>query len=319
MIFLQKNVPLKKHSNFKIGGPSDYFFEFKSKDELLEVLNEWEKLDQENKNLPVGRQVLILGKGTNILFNDAGFRGLVLKDEINFIEKEGEIVKAGSGVLISELLDYCVQNSLSGLEWAGGLPGTVGGAVRGNAGAFGGETKDSVIEAESINLKTRQIKKRNNSDCLFGYRQSVFKNGDGKNEVILSAKFRLKKGEQKEIKQKTQEKIDYRISRHPLDLPNIGSIFKNIPIKLVPGKVLSQFRDKIKKDPFPVLPVAKLLVEAGLKGKTIGGAMVSPKHPNFIVNFNNAKSEDVLALIEIVKKEIKDKFNIPLEEEIMIL
>lgn len=311
MIFLQKNVPLKKHSNFKIGGPSDYFFEFKSKDELIKVLDEWRGLSPENKN------ILILGKGTNILFNDAGFRGLVLKDEINFIEKKGEILKAGSGVLISELLNYCVQNSLSGLEWAGGLPGTVGGALRGNAGAFGGETKDNLVEVESVDFETLKVRIRNKKDCLFGYRQSVFKNGDGKNEVILSAEFRLRKGIQKEIKQKTQEKIDYRISKHPLDLPNIGSIFKNIPVKLVPGKVLFQFRDKIKKDPFPVLPVAKLLIEAGLKGKSIGGAMISPKHPNFIVNFNNAKSEDVLELIEIVKKEIKDKFGISLEEEIM--
>ena len=137
MISLQKNVPLKKHSNFKIGGPSDYFFEFKSKDELLKVFDEWKNLNPENKNPPAGRQVFILGKATNILFNDGGFRGLVLKDEINFIEKKGDVIKAGSGVLISDLLDYCVQNLLSGLEWAGGLPGTVGGAIRGNAGAFG--------------------------------------------------------------------------------------------------------------------------------------------------------------------------------------
>ncbi len=332
MIFLQ-NIPLKKYSNYKIGGPADYFYEFKSKEELVKALDEWKKLDPENKN------ILILGKATNILFNDAGFRGLVLKDEINFIEKEGEIIEAGSGVLISDLLDYCVKNSLSGLEWAGGLPGTVGGAVRGNAGAFGGETKDNVIEVESIDLETRQIKKRNNSKCLFGYRQSVFKNKDGgrrpggpspnrevlrtgglaQKEVILSAKFKLKKGEEREIKQKTQEKIDYRISKHPLDLPNIGSMFKNIPVKQVPENVLIRFRDKIKKDPFPVLPVAKLLAEAGLKGRTVGGAMISPKHPNFIVNFNNAKAEDVKDLIEIVKKEIKEKFEVSLEEEIMIV
>lgn len=312
MIFLQ-NIPLKKHSNYKIGGPADYFYEFKSKEELTNALNRWKEIEPNNKN------ILILGKGTNILFSDDGYRGLVLKDEISFIEKEGEIIKAGSGVLISNLLDYCVQNSLSGLEWAGGLPGTVGGAVRGNAGAFGGETKDNVIETESINLETLQIKKRNNSKCLFGYRQSVFKNGDGKNEVILSAKFKLKKGEQKEIKQKTQEKIDYRISKHPLDLPNIGSIFKNIPIDKVPKDILEKFRSSIKQDPFPVLPVAKLIAASSLIGKIIGGAQISPKHPNFIVNLNNAKSEDVLALIEIVKKEIKEKFNISLEEEVMIL
>lgn len=312
MIFLQ-NIPLKKHSNYKIGGPVDYFFELKSKEELIEALKEWDKIRSDNP------EIFILGKGTNVLFSDEGYRGLVLKDEINFIKRDGEVVICGSGVLVSDLLDFCTQNSLSGMEWAGGLPGTIGGAIRGNAGAFGGETKDSVYEVESLNLNTLKIKVRKNEECKFGYRQSVFKNGEGKKEIILLAKFKLKKGNQEEIKNKTQEKIDYRIDRHPLDLPNIGSTFKNIPIEKVPKKVLDQFKDKIKQDPFPVLPVAKLLAEAGLKGEKVGGAMISPKHPNFIVNFNNAKAENVKALIEIAKKQVKEKYNIDLEEEILIL
>lgn len=310
---LLKNVPLKKYSNYKIGGIADYFFEFNSKDDLLSALSEWKKIEPGNLN------IFILGKGTNILFSDEGYRGLVLKDNIDFIEFDGNLVKAGSGVLISDLIDYCVQNSLSGLEWAGGLPGTVGGAVRGNAGAFGGETKDNLEEAESIDLKTLKVWTRKKNDCQFGYRQSIFKNGDGKNEVILYAKFKFTKGDKQEIKSKTQERIDYRIDRHPLDLPNIGSIFKNIPVENIPKDVLDKFKSSVKQDPFPVLPVAKLIAATGLIGKTIGGAQISTKHPNFIVNINNAKSEDVLALIQIVKKEIKDKFDISLEEEIMIV
>lgn len=309
---LLRNIPLKKHSNYKIGGPADYFFEFKSKEELIQALKLWKELEPANNN------IFILGKATNVLFSDEGFRGLVLKDEINFITRENEFISVGSGTLVSELVAFFAQSSLSGLEWAGGLPGTVGGAIRGNAGAFGGETKDNLLEVESLDLGTLETKKRANSLCGFDYRQSIFKSGEGIREVILSAKFRFTIGAREEIRAKTQEKIDYRIDRHPLDLPNIGSTFKNIPLDSVPEKVREEFKDKIKTDPFPVLPVAKLLVSCGLKGKSIGGARISEKHPNFIVNFNNAKAEDVKALIALAKKEIKEKYDITLEEEIML-
>src|SRR5690606_28079276 len=138
------------------------------------------------------------------------------------------------------------QNSLSGLEWAGGLPGTVGGAVRGNAGAFGGETKDNVYEVESISLDSLKIIKRNNKECRFDYRDSIFKSESGKRELILKVKFKLQKGDEKTIKERTQEKIDYRIDRHPLNYPNIGSTFKNIPIQKVKKEVLEEFKDSIK-------------------------------------------------------------------------
>lgn len=309
---IQTNIPLKKHSNFKIGGPASFFYEFKSEEILVEAFKQWQDL---KKDLPV----FILGGGTNILFSDDGFDGLVLKDSINFIEREGNILSVGSGTLVSDLVSFCLQNCLSGFEWAGGLPGTVGGGVRGNAGAFLREMKDNLIEVVSIDIKTLKIKKRNNKDCKFSYRQSVFKNGSGKDEIILSVKFELTKGNREEIKKKTQEKIDYRIDRHPLDLPNIGSTFKNVDVGSVSRKVLKEFEASIKPDPFPVLPVAKLLVGADLKGREIGGAKFSERHPNFIVNFNNAKARDVRALIDLAKKEIKEKYGISLEEEIMIV
>jgi UDP-N-acetylmuramate dehydrogenase len=312
MILLQ-NIPLKKYSNFKIGGLASYFYEFKTTQALLDALSDWKEI---GKDLPI----FILGGGTNILFSDDGFEGLVLKDSLNFIKRDGRnSVVVGSGTLLSEFVSFCMQNSLSGFEWAGGLPGTVGGGVRGNAGAFGGEMKDDLIEVESIDIKTIKNKKRNNKECEFAYRKSIFKIAPGENEIILSAKFSLKKGEREEIKRKTQEKIDYRIDRHPLDMPNIGSTFKNVDVKKISKNVLKEFENSIKQDPFPVLPVAKLLIGANLKGVEIGGAKFSEKHPNFIVNFNNAKAKDVLALIKLAKKEIKEKYNIELEEEIMII
>ncbi len=308
---IQTSVLLKKHSNFKIGGPASYFCEFKSEESLREALKEWQNL---KKDLPI----FILGKGTNILFNDDGFDGLVLKDLINFIKRKGNILEVGSGTLVSELVSYCLQNSLSGFEWAGGLPGTIGGGVRGNAGAFLGEMKDNLTEVTSIDINSLRTKIRNKKECNFDYRQSVFKSGFGRDEIILSVKFELTKGDREEIKKKTQEKIDYRIDKHPLDLPNIGSTFKNVDVKSVSKKVLKEFDANIKPDPFPVLPVAKLLVGADFKGRKIGGAKFSERHPNFIVNFNNAKARDVRALIDLAKKEIKEKYDITLEEEIMI-
>lgn len=312
-MIISQNIPLKKYSNFNIGGNASYFYEVDSKDDLVSALLQWQDMGGETNN------IFILGSGTNILFSDDGFDGLVIKDNIKFIKRKANIVNVGGGTLISDLVNFCMQSSLSGFEWAGGLPGTVGGAIRGNAGAFLGDTSGNVGEVESIDVDKRKIKTRNKDQCKFGYRRSVFKQGVGKKEIILSAKFKLRKGDRELIKSKTQERVDYRIDRHPLDFPNIGSTFKNVPLRQASQKVQKEFSSSIKPDPFPVIPAAKLLIGAGLKGKVIGGAMFSEKHPNFIVNFKNAKAQDVLALISFAKKEIKEKYNIDLEEEITIV
>ncbi len=319
-MILSQNIPLKKYSNFKIGGPASYFYEFRTKEDLINALREWRDMGGKVNN------IFILGSGTNILWNDDPFEGLVLKDSSSFIKREKGLVIVDAGTLMPDLVGFCTQNSLSGLEWAGGLPGTVGGAIRGNAGAFLGEIGDSVWQVESLDIRTLEIQVRSREECNFGYRQSVFKNEEGRRpegsarrEIILSVKFKFKKGNAEEIKRSTQEKIDYRIDRHPLDLPNIGSTFKNVNLKKVSKKVAKEFEKSIKPDPFPVVPAAKLLVGVGLRGKIIGGAQFSERHPNFIVNFNNAKATDVKELIALAKKEVKEKYNIDLEEEIMII
>lgn len=310
---IQQNISLKKHCNYRIGGNADFFSEVKTKGELVDVLSSWQNNNQNLNN------ICVLGEGTNILFSDEGFRGLVIKNNIRFIKRKNNAVLAGAGTLFSDLVSYYTQNAFSGLEWAGGLPGTVGGAIRGNAGAFGGETKGNIKEAESLSIKTLKTKKRTNKECGFDYRNSIFKSGEGRKEIILSASFTFKKGIAEEIKIKTQERIDHRIDKHPLEYPNIGSIFKNVDLHLVPEKVRLEFKDHIKKDPFPVIPVAKLILGVGLKGKSIGGAQISTKHPNFIVNTDNAKAEDVKELIEIVKQTVRERYNIALEEEVLVL
>lgn len=299
-----ENVSLKTYGSYKIGGPAKYFLEIVSEEDLRKDFSNFNK-------------IFILGQGTNILISDEGFDGLVLHNNIQGVTLNGDNLIFGSGVQISDILNFCIENSLSGLEWAGGLPGTIGAAVRGNAGAFGGETKDNVLEVDSIDLKSKKKNKRSNKECKFGYRFSIYKKNS--QEFITSVTLSLKKGDSDEIKRLIQEKIDYRNLKHPMDYPNIGSTFKNIPLSSIPKNLLVEFQSFIKNDPFPVVPTTKLLALAGLKGKKTGDAQISEKHPNFIVNLGNAKASDVLKLVQLARKTIKDKWGIELEEEIQIL
>lgn len=313
-MIIQKNISLKKYSNYKIGGVAKYFLSVSDIKDLKKGILEWNDLDKTNN-----KASFVLGGGTNLLINDNGYDGLIIHNNIQGIKREGELLMVGSGVLFSELLNYCIKHSLSGFEWAGGLPGTIGGAVRGNAGAFGGEIKDSVKEIKSIDKYTLKEKVRNSTECIFCYRDSIFKSGTARDEIITEATFLLKKGEKNKIEKETWEKISYRNERHPLEYPNIGSTFKNIPVDKMSDKIKEQFKDKIKGDPIPLLSSARFIYLAGLKGKRIGDAQFSEKHPNFIVNLGNAKAEDVKALIKLAKEKIKEKFNIKLEEEINYL
>ena len=311
MINFQENTPLKNYSNYKIGGLAKLFAEAGSTDELKEILR-----SAEQNHIS---KIFILGGGTNVLISDEGIDGLVILNKIEGIGGEGDNLRVGSGVLVKDLLEYCIENSLSGLEWAGGLPGTLGGAVRGNAGAFKGETKDNVVEVVSLDLKTLSERIRNNAECQFIYRNSVFKSGDGTYEFITHVVLGLTLGDKGEIKDKIQQKIDYRNNRHPMNYPNIGSTFKNIPLDSLSQDLQKEFAQFVKTDPFPVVPSTKLLALCDLKGKKVGGAMISDKHPNFIVNINHASSQDVKALIDIAKQAVWEKYNIFLEEEIIYL
>lgn len=323
MIKIKKNISLKKHSNYRIGGNARYFFEAKSISNLKDAIL-WAR---ENK-----QKVFILGGGTNLLFSDKGYNGLVIKISINHLKHNGFRIHAGAGVLIESLLKFAIKNKLSGLEWAGGLPGTLGGAIRGNAGAFQGETKDSIEYVESFNVKTLKILVSKNKACDFSYRNSLFKKKSG-DMIVTGATIKLKKSDPKKILSAIKDKVDFRKSRHPLEYPNSGSVFKNIDLREVFKKGTLEYTEAVrqasfnlkgvavpvKNDPFPVIPTAFLIAAVGLKGKKSGGAMISTKHPNFIVNLKNAKAKDVLALIKIVKVALKRKFGIKAEEEVQIV
>lgn len=308
----QENVPLAQYSNYKIGGPARFFLLGESAEEITKSV----AIAKANK-----LEIRILGGGTNILFSDAGFDGLVIKPNLKTIKRDGNLVRVGAGATVAELLDFTIAEKLAGLEWAGGLPGSVGGAIWGNAGAFGGETKDRLLDVMSLEISGDKpvIHARKNAEAKFGYRSSIFKEKAAKNntEIILSATFELKPGDPVEIQKIINEKKQYRVDRQPLEYPNVGSIFKNVDVQKLSKEVADRFRAKFKLDPFPVLPTAVLNDAAGLKGLRVGGAMVSPKHPNFIVNVDQATEKDVKAVMELVVKEIRSQFGIELEREVI--
>lgn len=310
----QENISLAKYSNYQIGGPARFFYKAKTINDVQKAVAEANKR---------GLRIFVLGGGTNVVFSDNGFDGLVLKLEFDVIKQEGSAIRAGAGALMSNVVDFAAKEGLSGLEWAGGLPGTLGGAIRGNAGAFGGEIKDSVVEVTSLNIEDHSFRVvvRSNSECKFEYRSSIFKkeNNLDTREIILEAILQLKNGDREEIKEAVQEKIDYRNKRHPMEYPNVGSIFKNVPLERIPLQFRERFSEKVKADPFPVLPTAVLIAAAGLTGTKVGGAMISNKHPNFIVNAGGAKAADVRKLADLIKTRVKERFDIELEEEVLFL
>lgn len=304
---LQKKVTLAPFSTFKIGGVAEYFVRVKNQNEIIEAIN-WAR----KKKLPF----FILGNGSNVLFSDKGFNGLIIKLQNNKFRIKNKEIIAQAGCQLQTLVKESIKKNLAGLEWAIGIPGTLGGAIYQNAGAFGREMKDivkmvKILEIQASKFRIRELK---NKDCKFGYRESIFKKR--KNWIILEAILNLKKTKKEELKKKIKEFLKIRKERQPLEYPSAGSVFKNIPLKKIPKKLKEKFKEKIKNN---YLPVGALIESLGLKGKKIGGAKISEKHANFIVNVGKAKAEDVKKLIDLIKKEIKKEFKLEVKEEIELV
>ncbi|MGB9598831.1 MAG: UDP-N-acetylmuramate dehydrogenase, partial [Minisyncoccales bacterium] len=280
---VKKNILLKNHTTFKIGGRAKYFFEAKRKEDLIRATFLAKKL-----KLPY----FILGGGSNVLVSDKGFEGIVIKVENKNLSVLNSEIYAEAGVKLAKIVNVAAENSLSGFEFLVGIPGTVGGAIFGNCGAFGKSIGDLIKEVEIFDLKSNCLKVLKKRDCAFSYRDSIFKKN--KNLIILSAIFKLKRKKKDEILKKMKENLKEKIKSQPLNFPSAGCIFKN------PGKISA----------------GKLIEMANLKGKKIGGAKISEKHANFILNFKKAKAKDVRRLIRFIKQKVKKKFGIVLEEEI---
>jgi UDP-N-acetylmuramate dehydrogenase len=310
MFQIKEKVPLKEYTTFKIGGPARYFFVAKNKEDLKNAIL-WAK----KKKLPF----FILGGGSNVLFSDKGFNGLVIKIQNSNLKIQNENSKfkiiCGAGLPLVKSVFKSSEIGATGLENLAGIPGTLGGAIWGNAGAFGREIGDLVEEVRVLDVggSKLEVKKLKKEDCKFGYRNSIFKKR--KNWIILEATLKLEKGNKKEIEEKIKEILKLRKEKQPLEFPCAGSVFKNVSIKKVPKKIQEKFKEKIKNG---FLPAGVLIEAAGLKGFQIGGAKISEKHANFIVNLGEAYAKDVWKLIQKIKKEVKRKFKINLEEEIKL-
>lgn len=272
--------PLSRFTTFRIGGPADYYLEPKDREDLVNLVKYLNEI-----NYPF----IIIGNGSNVLISDEGIRGVAINLEFGFnkIEVFKNFVFAEAGIRLSKLVDVCIEHSLVGIENLAGIPGTLGGAILMNAGAYGGEISDYILKVEIFDGDS--IRFLSKEECGFAYRKS---NLEGK--IILSAEFQLQTGDKEKAKARRKELLLKRNQSQPVELPNAGSIFKNPPNNFA----------------------AKLIEKAGLKGLTVGGAKVSEKHANFIVNFNNASANDVLELMKIIQESVYQKFGILLEPEI---
>lgn len=279
---LKLDEPMAKHTTFGIGGPADLFYEARTREELVKAVRLARKL-----KIPY----FILGEGSNLLVSDKGVRGLVIKVGNGKWEVKGEKIIADAGASLAKLVETAVKYSLSGLEICFGIPGTVGGAVVGNVGTADKWIEDVIEEVEVLNREGK-IHRLSSSECQFGYRTSRFKQTK---EIILRVTLVLKKDEPEKIEERMKA-IVARRKNQPKER-SAGSIFKN-PARKSAGWLIEQ---------------------AGLKGKKIGNAQISFEHANFIVNKGAATADDVVQLIKLVKREVKKKFGIELEEEICLI
>lgn len=277
---------MKNHTSFKIGGPADIMILPKDEDEILRAI----KACRDN-NI----DFFIMGNGSNLLIKDGGIRGVVIKinDNFNDIKISGDKVYAKAGALLTALSRRAAENSLTGVEFANGIPGTIGGAVTMNAGAYGGEIKDIVTKVRVID-KSNNIIEYKNDDMNFGYRTSKVIEDD---LVVLGMEIQLKDGNYNKIKEKMQELTKKRTSKQPLELPSGGSTFKR-PKGYYAGKLID---------------------DSNLRGFQYGGAKVSEKHCGFVVNIGGATCEDVLGIVKTVQKTVMDKFGVELETEIKVI
>lgn len=306
---IQKNILLKDFTTYKIGGPAKYFLIADKEDDLV-------KATKISKNLKL--PLFIFGGGSNLLISDKGFLGLVIKIQNTKIDLlENNFVLVCAGVSSTKLTKFTIDNSLSGIEWFAGIPGTVGGAIYGNAQAFGKKMSDSIEQVTALNTKTFEIQKFSNKECLFSLKNSVFKKN--KDLIILSAVLKLNQGQKEVIQEKVKENMSYRKKNHPIDFPSAGSVFVNPEIQIKDEKLIEKFEELKEFNEKGYIHAGYLIEKVGLKGKRIGGAQISEKHANFIINAGGAKAKDVLALIKLAKQKVKKIFNINLETEVQII
>ena len=278
--------PMARHTTFRIGGPADYFVELGSIEQIRAAIQVCRE-----ENLPW----FVLGRGSNLLVSDKGYRGVILSIYKDFqkTEIQGETVTVQAGVLLTTLSGKVLDASLTGLEFASGIPGTIGGAVVMNAGAYGGEMKD-IVRKVTVLDQDGEVRTLTCGEMQFGYRTSLAKK---KGYIVLGVELTLKQGEKEKIREEMQALKAKRIEKQPLEFPSAGSTFKR-PEGYFAGK---------------------LIMDAGLRGAAVGGAQVSEKHCGFVVNTGNATAADVRELMRQVQGKVQEQFGVHLEPEVRFL
>lgn len=278
--------PMKNHTSFRIGGPAEVIVYPGTQDQCAEIVRMCRS---------AGLPLFVLGKGSNLLVSDRGLRGVVLCTDLlcNLVVENGTYIRAGAGASLKDAALFALQNGLSGLEFAHGIPGSVGGAVYMNAGAYDGEMSDVVRSTAYID-ESGELRVVEGDGHAFGYRKSVF---SGRGCLITETVMALRPGRREDIAARVEELLSRRCEKQPLDMPSAGSVFKRPPGHFA----------------------GKLIGDCGLGGYTIGGAQVSEKHCGFIVNRGGATAKDVMMLIEHIKKTVRERFGVELECEIRLV
>ena len=299
---LREQEPLRHHTTFRIGGPADWFLAARTQDQLVRALRAATELSVPS---------FLLGGGSNLLVSDEGFRGLVVKNAIDEVEFEGTTARVGCGADYLTFIQLCRDRGLAGLAYAAGIPGSIGGALYGNAGCYGQDIGSRTLECTVCTLEGTQVQTLPASWFQFAYRDSRLKREP---RVLLSCLHHLRRGERAAIQAVIDEKLEIRRQKHPQWRvePTAGSYFKNLPPDWqVPGARHSPGTRRV--------PAGQLLDEVGCRGLRVGDALVFPKHANIIINAGRATAREVLELAAIMKSRVREKFGVELEEEVMFL
>lgn len=303
---IKEHIPLAPLTTFGIGGSARYYTEVATEEDVLEALSY-----AHSKKL---RHIILAG-GSNVLFPDDGIGALVIKIASGQFKIRKNELEADSGCNLSTLITTVGKSGFGGWEKLSGIPGTLGGAIRGNAGAFGPEIKDFVMSVRALHAKTKEVREFSNKECDFSYRRSFFK--DTTDWIIMRAVFNLQEIESKESARVSEETIAEREKRHIQNVKAAGSYFMN---PVAPREVQEMFeKERRVKSREGRVPAGWLIEKAGMKGARVGGALASFQHPNYIVNIDRATASEVLSLAEKIKEAVKKMFNIQLQEEAVVL
>lgn len=302
---LKPNYPLSNLTTLNIGGPAKTFVSVSKEQQLRQAI----KFAKEND-----LSFLVIGSGSNLLVSDEGFDGLIIRNEITGIDQNEETLTVKSGTILQDLVDFANENGLEGLQKMTGIPGTVGGAIYGNAGAYGQTISDHLVEVKTFDPSRDEFARMTKDECVFDYRDSIFKKN---HHIILEVKFKLSKADSNTLKKESEEVLSKRLVKYPPGIKCPGSFFKNIVADILPKDILENIPQE--KIIYGKIPAGSLLEDVGAKGQSLGTIEIAPYHANLFINKGNGKASDFYQLAKTYWKKVKQKFGIILEPEVQLI